>query len=100
MTMQTKILAAIDQIAADRDLEVVREFEWSNRGTLRFQRKGEFYTFLTIEVDFSHRNLCTKGDIEMIVWYDGHGDVEKFLSQVTAQLCFAMEMDEEDEVKP
>lgn len=49
---QQKFMAALEEQAGARDLEVLNASEWANTGRLIFQRAGSFETLLEIPYQF------------------------------------------------
>ncbi len=52
MNTQKKFEEAVDQIAYFKNLEVVNDREWANRGHISVQRKHSFASLLDFDYDF------------------------------------------------
>lgn len=57
MTMQAKVMQAIEAIVTKHKLEVVTAFSFSNVGTLHIQRPKELKTLFLISVNFQDDHM-------------------------------------------
>lgn len=49
---QEKVEDALAQVAKERMLEMVKDGDWANTGTFRFQRYDDFESIVTLKYDF------------------------------------------------